>query len=432
MKKENKNIYDRLDNLKAPINKAQSWNELYDRDGFPKQKKKRRFFIWFFFGVSILVLLTILMINSNQPESLPVDPGKNSPAIAVESENSKTKSSPKIGQTSILPQTSIRIEHYDKENNFSNSKLFHQDKSSEKSTSLNDLKNSSEIIKDISPKQLGSSNPNVENQIREKNSTSLKNLAKQTTFLPYLPLINKISKKDNTILSLDTAIILTQYAILIPPKKWAFETGFGVGISNHSITNDPQWEGQSFQNEHTKSLISYAVDVRIFRKFNNNFRLGLGLRYSNHRRAFSYEGRQTELIKQTVPNPYHYLESTTITTYNFYHKHHSVDLESIFIKDFTWNRSTAYLGFGGGINLLSRFSGRGIDATQANVDVQNAADYRTNLGWQFLYELGFTQQFKYHSYFHASLAGKFRQDLNTRGSHRITPIYFRVGIGKNF
>jgi len=461
MKKENNNIYDKLDDLKAPINKAKNWEELYHRDGFPKQKKNRRFFIWFFFGVSIFVLLTILVINFFNSESLPVNPEINSPSIAVETEsstaskpettnsnsnkivqanknkiekvNSTTKSIPKISQTSIRPPTSTRVEIYDNENKYSNTKLFHQDKPSEKITNLNELGTSTLTRKDKRDNQLTFSNPIDKNQINVRPPTPLrKNLAKQTTFLSYLPLTNKISKEDNRILSFDTSILLTKSAISPSPKKWAFETGIGLGISNHAIINDPAWEGQTFQNEHTEALISYAADLRIFRKFNHNFRLAIGLKYENHQRKFSYQDESIQYVKQPSTSPYQYLESTTITTYNYYHKHHIIDLASIFIKDFTWNRTTAYLGIGGGINLLSSFSGKGIDTTLSEVEIQNAADYRSSLGWHFLYEVGFTQQFNHHSYFQISLSGKSRKNLNTRGSHRISPLNVRVGVGKNF
>ena len=466
MKKNNKFIYRKLNDLKAPIDKSQTWNAIYNRDGFPKHEKKRRFIFWYFFVFGILLLLgglvfsnyynekqvaekgdsrSNVIIKQNQKTTAPINKETDEEVIDNEiskSDGSQNEASPKIIstkntknvvsnfgaklQTDLLKETFGLKRQY---NNLSLSKTFQKNSISQ----VKGLQNVSNFAfndsEEIADKVSLVNKDEIIIQNLEK-ARAEKYINRQYQLLPILTLGGLFYlNEDKKYFHKEEPIKIVSS---IARKSWAIEIAAGIGAGMHNITEDSLWRDQSFINDNTESIASYMFSLRVSKKIKNNWRLAMGLRYANNRRLFSYTNSITQYARLAMPMPHFYTESTDLTTYTFYRQHQTLDVESLLIRDFNWKRTTVYTGIGVDANAIYNFNGEVINSNREEFDLNTAADYKDNLGWGFLYEIGISQQFKQSYYISASLSGKWRYDLNNRNTHSVAPLYFRLGFGNSF
>lgn len=464
MKKENKSIYDKLNGLKAPINKDQSWNELYHRDGFPKKEKKRRQFLWIFFGLGSLLLVTSLVIKYNFSEPLPTKsdlPKSVKAEREVLATNPATRKDQKYSKTTESKNTDKEIISNENNKQLAITSELKENLSKNKTTQIkNTVVSNDEQINHAQKNTIYKASKQI--IIHENNFHKTPSILDQTTenLLMQSVVIDSIKTSQQNDLRLATPLINDQisFAPLMNLKlfnvnkpsrpsfrdydstmvsskiarKWTIEIGFGIGTGQHKIVLDSLSEDQTFQNNHTNSLASYMLDLRTTREINRNMRIAVGLRYTGNRRFFSLEDNTTTYTRQDRPDPYHYLKSTVTTVYKFYHLHHHLDLEALLMRDFRWKKTSAHVGIGLAMNTFYRFKAQGINADLLELDLEKAGNYKNNIGLHYLYEVGLSRQINHQYFINVSLSGKSGQDLNEGANHRVTPVFCRLGIGKRF
>jgi len=456
MKKNNKSIYDKLNKLNAPINKEQTWESIYNREGFPKKEKKRRFLFWYLLGIGLVLGGSLfVMYNSNKVQNLNqenvqlkntnqeeftkegINKASDSAtqnsveALVTSSTNSvnskqnrkianqlKTKPETKIARTISINKSS-NLDHFtiNQNSTINESKtIYVTQKSSIAKNNTTQTKPSSTKTNDN-----GIQKPILPNEGRE--------IEKQLPLLPILTLRNiKSDEEGINILDKQNEIKVEPPIVQNTFRPWTLEVGLGAGKGMHSVIYDSLGQEQAFQSEHTEALISQFIEARVARSFKSNFQIALSLRYARHRRVFSFEDKEKIFFRQSMPDPYHYLESTISTVYTFYQQNHILDLESMLIKNFNWKKTSFHLGIGGGFNTIHMFSGKSINSGLEEFDLETFVGYKNNLGWHYLYEAGLSQQINSSFGISASISGRSKRDLSTIARHSITPVFFRLGL----
>lgn len=492
MSRKKKSIYDKLDGLKAPIDRQAIWEGIKDHESFPTPQAKRGSSFWSFIGIGLLMFIGGLFLFSNfhlnsktptasklasssEPnKQVAIKTPKPSKTTIGESDlvfkHKAAKHSDNNSLATAKKHTVAIAQQYAPSTKTTNKKLESTQatmaKSREKgannslepklsSRATNTVVEPTATSSSIQTTAIAISNTPITHkneqllssydQVTDKN-TKKTNSQTHTNNTDQLAFSNKHEYSKHAVETLDLiapklsynrelpAALATQkdQAIkLFKQRVWRINIDQGVGYARHNVTavNNAGQEHPSFQEQYTKSLASYLLNVRVYRLIKEDWEVGLGLSYANNRRRFLYTHIDTVYYQQST---YQYSRSINETTYTYYHSHQMMDVEAVLFRHFHWKKIRAYAGLGLAFNAAYQLKANGIDVDADNdlelINLNEWGSYKNSLGMQYLCELGVSKPLSSRLSLNAAVLFKSTQKLNQIQTHKLQQSYLKLGF----
>jgi len=446
MDKNKKNISQKFDALQAPIDKDVLWKKIESNHQFPRRKSNSKKIIWILLlllGISFLSIQYIQRnikpnqyfskkdINGNTrnlktlENNIKIINNNDLNKVTIKESNLSTNIKDYKNSTPIVKYKTTVNNLSHKHNTISNNKINENNNSIISSNLINNkeqIKSQNSIFKKENKRQKD------KKQISKRNS-KLKVRINNHEYLKLKSISNKIvfSRKKIDI-ELDKFIIPNTIQDL-PISPWSISFAIGIGYLFHDIQSDEKDLDMKIRKNNSKTLESYLVEFGISRKIHKKWIISLGFDYSIDYQRFNYNFSDYKYIKNNTENPY-YLKRIDNYTFKYYHKYKFLNLnlsasKIIQIKDYQ-------LSIGLGINSILKFSIEG-KVLNHKLKEQNLSskEYNESIMFNYYSQINLSKPINEKFSIYSGVQIKMKNNLtknNSSFTHRVTPVYFKLGI----